>query len=144
MEVKKVDADKLIDSTIGAAAGSEEERKKLAERLKRNERVREKKRGERKRKKEENKAKEEERQRVEQQEEGVVEELNRKAEEGKEEDEEFEVKLGMRKVVVMKSLLRNEPKSSLYQQATNSEGGRELVCLMDEGVWSVIFKWLNT
>jgi len=143
MEVKKVDADRLIDSTIGAAPGSEEERKKLAERLKRNERVREKKRGERKRKKEEKKANEEQRKREEEEEDGLVAQLHSKAEEGKQENQEFEVKLGMRKVTIMRSLLWNEPKSSLYQQAINSESGRELVCLMKETTWSLIFDWLN-
>ena len=44
----------------------------------------------------------------------------------------------------MKSLLRNEPNSSLFQQAVKSEGGRELVCLMKGHTWSVIFEWLNT
>jgi len=140
-----VDADRLIDSTIGAAPGSEEERKQLAERLKRKERVREKKRGERKKKKEkEKKANEEQRKREEEEEDGVVTQLHSKAEEAKEEDQEFEVKLGMRKVTIMRSLLRNEPKSSLYRQATNNESARELVCLMDETTWSLIFKWLNT
>ena len=140
---KKVDTDRLIDSSIGEAAGSEEERKKLGERLKRNERMREKKRGEKKKNKEEKKAKEEERRRVEEEESGVVTELNRKALEGKEEDDKLILDIGMRKVTIMKSLLRNEPNSSLFQQAVKSEGGRELVCLMDENTWSVIFKWLN-
>ena len=34
MEQKAVDTDRLIDEVIGAAAGSEEERKQLGERLK--------------------------------------------------------------------------------------------------------------
>lgn len=145
MEQKAVDTDRLIDEAIGAAAGSEEERKKLAERLKRNERTREKKRREKKRKEEERKEKEEERRRVEEEESGVVAELNRRAHEGKEEeDDKLTLDIGMRKVTIVKSLLRNEPNSSLYQQAVNSEGGRELVCLMKENTWSVIFDWLNT
>ena len=141
---KGFDASSLIDRSIGAAAGSEEEKRKLGERLKRNERVREKKRREKKVKREEKEAKEEERRRVEEEESRVVGELNREAEEGKEDDVKFIVDIGMRKVTIMKSLLRNEPKSSLYEQAVKSEGGRELVCLMDESTWSVIFKWLNT
>jgi len=140
MEVK---VNELIDGDIGAAAGSEEEQKKLVERLQRKELVKEKKRGERKQKKEKKEANEEERKREEEEVEGLVAQLHNKAGEEKEEDHKLTIELGMRKVVVMKSLLRNEPKSSLCQQAINNEGGRELVCLMDESTWSLIFNWLN-
>ena len=57
-------------------------------------------------------------------------------------DRKVVIDIGVKKVSCTVSVLRNEHNSILYHIANRREEGQELSCMMDEAVWSIVFRWL--
>ena len=57
-------------------------------------------------------------------------------------DKKVFIDIGVKKVSCTESVLRNEHNSLLYHKAVKAEEGQEISCLMDEAIWTIVFKWL--
>ena len=59
-------------------------------------------------------------------------------------DKKVLIDIGVKKVSCTVSVLRNEHNSILYHKANRAEveEGQEVSCLMDEAMWTIVFRWL--